>query len=118
MQHKMTQISLLKVRCQYGDAECILSTSVFLNTGNGHRDGAKRMQFGLKVPRHAISTSRFVIKQTFKGASAYDVASSIAKAMTIELTIDAVANVVGMFMQAFVVLQTTLFLDWGLAVLL
>lgn len=55
--------------------------------------------------------SKFVIDHTIEGTSVWDVPSSIAEVMVAYLTGHAAINVFELFLQTFVALQITPFLD-------
>ncbi|GFW91961.1 hypothetical protein TNCV_2152411 [Trichonephila clavipes] len=57
------------------------------------------------------SCTRFVVDHTIEDAPVYDAASRVAAAMASELRVHAAANVVELFVQTLVVLQTTPILD-------
>ena len=76
-----------------------------------HHDDVNTIEIHLKTRLHSISASRFVVKHTVVDVSVCAVASSITDTTVVELTIQAAKNILVLFMQTLVFLQTTSFLD-------
>ncbi|GFX65952.1 hypothetical protein TNCV_13731 [Trichonephila clavipes] len=77
-------------------------------------DAASRTWIHQKKLRLAIRAPRFVVVHTIEDVSVCDAASRITAVMISELRVHASGNVVELFMQTLVVLQTTKILDSGL----
>ena len=76
-------------------------------------DNVKRIEIQLKTGRHDIPVTRFVVEHPIEGFPVCDETSRIAEDMVAELIDHAFSNVVILFVETLVALQTTLFLDSG-----
>ena len=109
-------IPSLQVMCQYDDVECTLAVCVLHDAAKhecGHHDPVYRTWIRRKRRREAIPASRFVVHDTIGGAPVCDTASRVVDTIVAVLTVHAAANVVELFVQTQVVLQTIAFLDSG-----
>ncbi|GFU57715.1 hypothetical protein TNCV_3638671 [Trichonephila clavipes] len=96
---------------QYDEDKCTLPMCVHHNGakhGCNHLDAVSRMQIGLQAEWHLIiHAPRFVVNYTIKDALVCGAASMVPSAIVSELRVYTVANIVELFVQTFVVLQTT-----------
>ena len=65
----------------------------------------------MKIWRHALPASRFITEHTIQGALVCEAASSVAVNMVTELRVEAAANVIQLFFETFVALETIPFHD-------
>ena len=93
---------------------CTLVTYVLRSTAKyeyDHHDSLNKFKIRLHARHLAIPASRFVFEHIIDCPHVCDVANRVAKAIVVELTVHAAANVVELFMHTVVILQTTPFLD-------
>ena len=74
-------------------------------------DNVNKTEFRLIILDHTILASRFVIKLIAEGALACDLVSRVFKVIVADLSLHAAANIIELFVQIFVVLQGTKFLE-------
>ncbi|GFW20688.1 hypothetical protein TNCV_1049111 [Trichonephila clavipes] len=99
---------------QCDDGECKLPIWVQYDTakhGCDHLDAVSRTWIYLKKCRLAIRAPRLVADQTIEDTPVCDAVPREPAAMVSELRVHATANVVELFVQTLVVLQTTPILD-------
>ena len=105
-----TEMLPLQVVDQYEAVECTLATCVHNDTSKhecNHHDAVNIIDLRLRTRRHAIPASRFVLEYTIEGAPVCDVASKGTKAVVSELTVHAVANVMELPVNTFVLQKTS-----------
>ena len=99
---------------KYDYVECTLAIFV-LHDGAKHRcnhhDGLNRIKIRLKIRRHAIPTTKFVVDHAVESTPACNVTLRIFKGMEAEMRDHVVANIVELFVQILIILQKTRFLD-------
>ncbi|GFV29027.1 hypothetical protein TNCV_1378781 [Trichonephila clavipes] len=86
--------------------------------GCDHLGAVNRTWIHLKKPRLARRVPRFVVDHTIKDTPVWDAASRVAATIVSKLGVHTSANVVELFAQTLVVLQTTPIFDSGLVTLL
>ena len=91
---------------QYDDVEYKLAMWVLhivTRYGCDHHNAVNRIEIRLKRRCNAIPTSRFIAEHTIEIAPACNVASSVAEAITAELTAYAPRNVIELNVKTLVV---------------
>ncbi|GFS93041.1 hypothetical protein TNCV_532451 [Trichonephila clavipes] len=102
---------------QYDDDECTLPISVHCDATEhrcDHHDADKKNPDSSEIMTSHHSCIRFVDDPTIEDSPVCGAASRVVAVMVSELRVHAAANVVELFVQTLVVLQTTPILDSGL----
>ena len=114
--HHSNPIQSLQVKNLCGDNKCTPSTCVLHDVSKNScnpLDVVNRIEIHMKIWFFTTSGSKYVVIYIIEGAPVCDVAYRVAEAMTAELRVHAAASVIQLFVQEFVFLQTTPFLDLG-----
>ncbi|GFY35925.1 HTH_Tnp_Tc3_2 domain-containing protein [Trichonephila clavipes] len=109
--------TITQVMGKYVNEKCTLPMWIHQDAakhGYGHLDAVNRTWIHLKILRFSIQMSRFVVDCTIEETSVCDTASRVAVTMVFELRVHSAVNVIELFVQTLVVLQTTSILDSGL----
>ena len=107
----------LKVTNLYDDVYCILAF-YFLHDATknkcNYQEALNTIKIFLNKRFKVTLTPKVIVERTIKGISFCDVESREALAMITELPVHATVNVVKLFVQIFLIFQTTLLLMSGI----